>query len=156
MMLLKMIKKTLLFVVKKHEVPSVETLFHRIGAPLFRCSYPVKQCFLQIGPLFRRIGPRVSPDRTFSKTNAPNQTKHSVWALNVHAKWCAGPEGVLESGTHAGSVPCGCGALFGAATFSLKWKKSVAATLLETPSFTTVRRGHRCRWDTPSVLRVCR
>ena len=27
--------------------------------------------FLRIGPLFRRIGPRVSQDRTFSKTNAP-------------------------------------------------------------------------------------
>ena len=28
--------------------------------------------------VFRWIGPRVSPDRTFSKTNAPNQTKHPV------------------------------------------------------------------------------
>ena len=31
-----------------------------------------------MGPLFLRIGPRVSQDRTFPKTNAPNQTKHPV------------------------------------------------------------------------------
>ena len=34
--------------------------------------------FLWIGPLFRRIGPRVSQDRTFSKTNAPIPKKHPV------------------------------------------------------------------------------
>ena len=35
--------------------------------------------FLWIGPLFRRIGPRVSQDRTFSKTNAPIPKKHPVF-----------------------------------------------------------------------------
>ena len=34
--------------------------------------------FLWIGPLFHRIGPRVSQDRTFSKTNAPIPKKHPV------------------------------------------------------------------------------
>ena len=53
-----MIKK--LVSCEKHEVPSGETLFHWIG------------------PLFHRIGRRVSPDGTFSKTIALNQTKHSV------------------------------------------------------------------------------
>ena len=37
--------------------------------------------FLWIGPLFRRIGPRVSQDRTFSKTNAPIPKKHPVCHL---------------------------------------------------------------------------
>ena len=35
--------------------------------------------FLWIGPPFRRIGPRVSLIRTFSKTNAPIPKKHPVW-----------------------------------------------------------------------------
>ena len=35
--------------------------------------------FLWIGPLFRRIGPRVSLIRTFSKTNAPIPKKHPVF-----------------------------------------------------------------------------
>ena len=34
--------------------------------------------FLWIGPPFRRIGPPVSQDRTFSKTNAPILKKHPV------------------------------------------------------------------------------
>ena len=34
--------------------------------------------FVLIRPLFHRIGPRVSQDRTFSKTNAPILTKHCV------------------------------------------------------------------------------
>ena len=38
------------FLGTNREVLSGETLFHRIG------------------PVFRRIGPRVSPDRTFSRT----------------------------------------------------------------------------------------
>ena len=46
---------------EKHEVLSCETLF------------------LRMGPLFRRIGAPVSPDRTISKTNAPNQTNHPVF-----------------------------------------------------------------------------
>ena len=36
--------------------------------------------FLRIGPLFRRIGPPVSQDRTFSKTNAPILKKHTVFS----------------------------------------------------------------------------
>ena len=35
--------------------------------------------FLWIGPPFRRIGPHVSQDRTFSKTNAPILKKHPVF-----------------------------------------------------------------------------
>ena len=35
--------------------------------------------FLWIGPLFLWIGPRVSQDRTFSKTNAPIPKKHPVY-----------------------------------------------------------------------------
>ena len=34
--------------------------------------------FLRIGPLFRRIVPRFSLDRTFPKTNAPILMKHFV------------------------------------------------------------------------------
>ena len=49
--------------------------------------------FLWIGPLFRRIGPRVSLIRTFSKTNAPIPKKHPVFhhiyhigcAFNLHS-----------------------------------------------------------------------
>ena len=37
--------------------------------------------FLWIGPLFRRLRPPVSPERTFSKTNAPILTKHPVHLL---------------------------------------------------------------------------
>ena len=37
--------------------------------------------FLWIEPLFRRIGPRVSLIRTFSKTNAPIPKKHPVFQL---------------------------------------------------------------------------
>ena len=55
--------------------------------------------FLWIGPLFRRIGPRVSQDRTFSKTNAPIPKKHPVFLerlllqtdavqVGLSQKWC--------------------------------------------------------------------
>ena len=39
--------------------------------------------FLWIGPLFRRIGPRVSLIRTFSKTNAPIPKKHPVFTISA-------------------------------------------------------------------------
>ena len=42
--------------------------------------------FLWIGPLFRRIGPRVSQDRTFSKTNAPIPKKHPVFQNAIEGK----------------------------------------------------------------------
>ena len=39
--------------------------------------------FLWLGPLFLWIGPRVSQDRTFSKTNAPIPKKHPVFFLPI-------------------------------------------------------------------------
>ena len=44
--------------------------------PIRRNTLSLNRVFLRIGLLFLRIGPRVSQDRTFPKTNAPNQTKH--------------------------------------------------------------------------------
>ena len=49
-----------------------ETVFRRIGPPIYQWSFLVKQCFTRIGPLFHRIGP-------FSrKPNASILTKHPV------------------------------------------------------------------------------
>ena len=42
--------------------------------------------FLWIGPLFRRIGPPVSPDGTFSKTNTPILKKHLVYVTSASSK----------------------------------------------------------------------
>ena len=49
--------------------------------------------FLWIGPLFRRIGPRVSLIRTFSKTNAPIPKKHPVCC-------CTSTDCIEELGHH--------------------------------------------------------
>ena len=82
-MLLKM-SKTLVFSIK------TQGLIGRNTVSPDRTAYsPVvlfgETVFRPIRPLFRRIGPLVSPAGTFSKTNAPNQTNHPVCAVSSNS-----------------------------------------------------------------------
>ena len=72
--------------------------------------------FLWIGPLFRRIGPRVSQDRTFSK----NQRSHSketpcILQATLASGTSTGPSSPLANTASSQSVRTGC-AVFATAT----------------------------------------
>ena len=51
---------------EKREVLPGETLFHQVGALEKMVRLSSETVFLRIGPLFHWVGPRISPDRTFS------------------------------------------------------------------------------------------